>query len=611
MALNHRKLPSLVYAAGLVVCYLGERVLEPGRTATTFTLLGLAAVVLALVLGLRQGRRLSGSMILPALYGLGLLALATHFSRATLPALLGHRALAASSPRLDAVLSALWPALMLASLLSTLLVELAFASMARSPVVDRRRLHTALRSGLGAACALVFCFAIAFVASELGWKADLSFFRTARASMATKQLVTALDAPIEITLFYPPGNEVAEELTSYFTDLTRASDLLTMARVDQAVDPARAKAAGVSGNGVVVIARGEVREKLQIPAKLESARAKLRVLDQDVYKRIITVSRAKRTVYLVQGHEERSLVTTTSDANPDSSLSKLRELLTLQNLDARELSMAHGLGNDVPDDAALVIVAGPQRPMLAEETASIVRYFHKGGRLLLAVDPEGATATAPLLAALGLELSPTPLANDRMYWARTRQKTDRTGIAVASYSSHPALATLSQFGVQLPVVLLDAGSLTRSKVLPTPPPKIEFIVRTDSSTWDDKDGNLEFDKDHEIRKAYSVGAAVTLPKPAGANATQPRAIVLGDSDTLSNLIIVNRANTVFVIDILRWLLGEPEVAGPPSNEEDVPVRHTRRQDVFWFYSSVFVAPGLVLLAGWLVTRKRRKQEVKP
>jgi hypothetical protein len=610
MALGHNKVPSVLYAAGLVVIYVGERVLEPGRVGSTFTLVGLLAVLAALVLGLRQGRRPSGSLSLPALYGLGLVALGMHFARSTLPDLLGVRPLAAASPRLDVVLAALWPALMFASLLPTLLVELALASMARSPVADRRRVRAALLSGLGAACALVFCFATVFIATDLGWKADLSFFRTARASAATKQLVTTLDAPVEATLFYPPGNEVAEELTGYFGDLARASGNLKVKRVDQAVDPAQAKAAGVTDNGVVVIARGEVREKIQIPLKLESARPKLRTLDQEVYKRITVVARGKRIVYLVQGHEERAFATS-RDRGPQASLGRLKDILAMNNLDTRELSMAQGLGNEVPADAGLVIVAGPQQPMLPEEVAALARYFQHGGRLLVAADPENEAVIAPLLATLSLELSPATLANDKFFLARTHQKTDRTSIPAASYSNHPALFTLSQVGARLPALLFGAGALAKTKVAPTPAPKVDFIVRTEGSTWEDKDGNYEFDKDHEVRKAYPVAAAVTLPKPAGDSATEPRAFVLGDADALSDISMIYRANETLAVDALRWLLGEPEVAGPVNKEEDVPVRHTRRQDVFWFYSSVFVAPGLVLLAGWLVTRKRRRKEVSP
>lgn len=654
MALNasHGKAPSIAFAAGLLAVYLGERILMPGHAASTATVLGLVAIAVAIGLGIGQGKGRPAGMILPALYGVGLLALLLYFCRATLPALLGRRPLETSMPRLDGVLGALWPAVLLAGALSVLLVELSYASMARAPLVDARRLRRALGAGLGIAFALVFCFAVSYVASERNHKADLSFFRTARASAATKQLVQALDKPVEVTLFYPPGNEVAEELAGYFSELARAGGQLTVTRVDHAVDPARGKALGVNANGAVSIARGTQHEQIPIPLKLEAARGRLRSLDQDVYKRLLMVSRGRRTIYLVQGHGERAF-TTPRDGDANASLGHLKDLLTLQNLDTRELGLAQGLGNEVPADAALVMVVGPQQAMLPEETAALLRYFRGGGRLLVAVDPDAATAAAPLLAGLSLELSPTVLANDRVYWARTHQKSDRTDIAATSYSPHAALATLSQFGAQLPVVFVGAGSLAKSKVAPSPAPVVDFVVRTDGNTFEDKNGDFEPDKD-EPRKPYAVGAALTLrptpakpgDKPDGANdkqdaktgdkpATKPdagatdkaaakgedrlakpaaapeeaRAFVIGDADPFTDLLIANRANAIFAVDVLRWLLGEPEVAGPPNNEEDVPVRHTRKQDVVWFYASIFLAPALVLGVGFLATRKPRKREV--
>lgn len=615
MALAHDKTPSIAFAAGLVAVYVGEHVLVPGHAATAATLVGLGAMVVALGLALRQGKGQPAGGALPALYGLGLVGVLLYFARATLPGLLGHRALEVGMPRLDGALAALWPALIVSCLLSVLLVELAYASMAHAPTLDGRRVRRALRSGFGTACALVFCFAIAYVASERNHKADLSFFRTAKTSAATKQLVAALDQPIEVTLFYPPGNEVAEELQGYFSDLARAGSKLTIARVDHAVEPARGKALGISANGAVALARGTQHEQLQIPSKLESARARLRTLDQDVYKKLMVLSRGKRTIYLVQGHGERAF-TTPKDGDPNASLAHLKELLGTQNLETRDLSVAQGLGNEVPADAALVLVVGPQQAMLAEETAALLRYFRNGGRLLVAVDPDGATPTAPLLTGLGLEQSPYPLANDRMFWARTHQKSDRIGIAATSYSSHAALATLSQFGAQLPVVFLGAGSLDKSKPAPTPAPgpapAVDLVIRTDGATWEDKNGDFEFDKDSEKRKVYTVAAAVTLrpsPKPGAKAEPEGRAFVIGDADAFSDLMIGNRANAIFAIDVMRWLLGEPEVAGAPNSEEDVPVRHTRKQDAVWFYASVFLVPAAILLVGYLATRKRRKREV--
>jgi hypothetical protein len=616
MALAHKKTASIVYAAGLAGVYFGERVLGPGRASSMATLIGLAAVATAVILGLRQGKGRPAGRVLPALYLLGLGALALHFARATLPALLGHRALEMGMPRLDGALAVLWPAVLLAGTLPALLVEFALAGMARSPLVDARRVRAALLSGLGIAFALVFCFALAYVAAERNLKADFSFFRTARASAVTKQLVSALDQPIEVTLFYPPGNEVAEELAAYFADLGRTSSKLTVVRADQAVDPAKAKALGVGGNGAVAFARGSQHEQIQIPTKLESARPKLRILDQDVHKRLLSIARGKRTIYLVQGHEERTL-SAPHDTESSGALSLLRELLQGQNLDVRELGMAQGLANEVPADAAVVMLVGPQRPMLTEESAALVRYFRSGGRLLVAVDPEAASAAAPVLAGLSLQLSNATLANDRIYWARTHQKADRIGIVPTGYSSHSALSSQAPYGTQMPVVLLGAGALTKNAVAPDPAPTVDFIIRTEPSTWEDKNKDLEFDTGSEERKAYTVAAAVTLRKPAGkADAKTDvkqdgRAFVIGDSDVFSDLLIRNRANALLAFDVVRWLVGEPEAAGPVSNEEDVPVRHTRKQDVFWFYSSVFLAPALVLLTGWAATRKRRKREVKP
>jgi len=615
MALAHKKTASVVYAVGLVAVYVGERVLGPGRASTTATLMGLVGVVAALLLSLRQGKRRPAGRVLPALYVTGLVALALHFSRSTLPALLGHPALDVSMPRLDGALAALWPAVLLASTLPALLVEFALAGMARSPLIDARRVRAAMLAGLGMAFALVFCFAVTYVASERNLKADLSFFRTARASAATKQVVAALDQPIEVTLFYPPGNEVAEELTGYFADLGRASSKLTVLRADQAVDPAKAKALGVTSNGAIAFARGSQHEQLQIAPKLEVARPKLRVLDQDVHKRLLSMARGKRTVYLVQGHEERTF-TARNDADATGTLGLLRELLQGQNLDVRELGMAQGLANDVPADAGVVMLIGPQRAMLAEESSALVRYFRQGGRLLVAVDPEAASVAAPILAGLSLQLSQATLANDRIYWARTRQKADRIGIVPTNYSSHAALSSQAPYGSQMPVVLLGAGALAKSTAVPDPAPTIDFIIRTESNTWEDKNKDLEFDKDSEERKGYPVAAAITLRKPAGASepAQDGRAFVIGDSDVFSDQLIRNRANALLAFDAIRWLLGEPDAVGPISNEEDVPVRHTRKQDVVWFYGSVFLAPALVLLAGWAATRKRRKRdkrEVKP
>ncbi|HEX7598409.1 MAG TPA: ABC transporter [Polyangia bacterium] len=604
--------PSLAYAIGLLFVYVGERVIQSGRASAVVTILGLLGVLGAMLWrGLPsrkgpEGTRAAGRMLL-LLYGLGALALVLHFVGGDVGGRLLGRPPELSMPRLAIALSALWPALLLAGTLPVLLVELSLAGMAHAPVLDTRRLRAAMWAGLGTALTLVFCFSVAYVTAERNAKADLAYFRTTRAGSSTKKLVAALDQPVQVTLFFPPANEVAEELTSYFAELTRISSQLTVTRMDQAVEPARAHELGVSGNGVIVVARDKRREQIAVPIKLESARGKLRVLDQEVYKRLVIVSRGTRTAYFVQGHEERTF-NSIGETDRRGTVRLMRDLLSELGFNAKELGMAQGLGNDVPSDAGLVLMLGPKRPLMPAETDSLLRYFNRKGRLLVALDPEGGEAAADLLAGLSLRFNPTVLANDQIFWARTRQKTDRIGIATGSYSSHASVEALSPYGVRLPFVLLGAGSLARPEKPAADAPNVAFPLRAEANTWNDLNGNFEFDAPKEVRKAYELAAAVSkgaTPEEEG------RAFVLADSDALDDELIANRANSLLAVNLVRWLAGDERLSGTISNEEDVPVRHTRKQDVAWFYASVFACPALVLGLGFIATRRRRASRRAP
>jgi len=90
-----------------------------------------------------------------------------------------------------------------------------------------------------------------------------------------------------------------------------------------------------------------------------------------------------------------------------------------------------------------------------------------------------------------------------------------------------------------------------------------------------------------------------------------RAVVLADSDALTDELVINRANSLLAINLVHWLAGDERLAGTINNEEDVPVRHTRKQDVAWFYASVFAAPALVLGLGYTVRRRASRRKAPP
>jgi hypothetical protein len=157
--------------------------------------------------------------------------------------------------------------------------------------------------------------------------------------------------------------------------------------------------------------------------------------------------------------------------------------------------------------------------------------------------------------------------------------------------------------MRLPLVMLGSGSLSRPEKPAANAPNVTFVVHAEGNTWNDRDGNFAFDAPNEARKAYELAAGVV--KSAASPDDEGRALVLADSDLLADELIANRANSMLAYSMVRWLTGDERLTGTISNEEDVPVRHTRKQDVVWFYASVFAAPALILGLGFMATRRRR------
>jgi hypothetical protein len=597
---------SVLYFLGLALVYLGERIIGGGRlrwmfTATGGLLVGLAFVIRLIRITRATGERRRAEAYILGLYGLGLAALVLYFGQSDLLTSLGAKPLRESAPRLAVILAALWPALIASSLLPLLLLELSYGAMARAPEVEAGRVRDAMLSGLAMAAAGVFAFSVVYVSSERDAKWDLSYFRTAKPGASTRKIVQALTEPIEVSLFYPPANEVRDELAEYFQDLGRESKQLEVHYYDQAVDPAKARDLGVSNNGAVMISRGSRREQLMVGVELERARSQLRNLDQEIQKRLLAVGKARRVLYLTTGHGERSSERG-SQNDQRSTIVILRDLLSSQNFDLRNLSASEGLASEVPADAAAVLVIGPSSAFLPEESAALKRYFERGGRIWLALDPEPRLDFKEVLGSLGLSFAPTVLCNDQVYARITNQPSDRAAIATASFSSHPSVTTLSSGRV--PIVLIGAGSLEQAKDKPAEI-SVDFTLRSHPATWNDLNRNYQFDPPAEARKPWQLAAAVTKKKAGDSKPDEgSRAIVLADSDAFSDALLQFGGNYYFALDGIRWLLGDEAIAGPVTSEVDVPIEHTRKQDVFWFYSTIFAVPAMVLLVGFWVTRRR-------
>ncbi|CAM4324944.1 ABC transporter [Corallococcus sp. ZKHCc1 1396] len=599
---------TVAFVSGLVAVFLAERVLGVGSGRVALAALGTAVAVGATgwrgvrMLAAPPARRPAERWVL-ALYGVGLAALVLYFLQGDVGTALFGAPLSRSAPRLAGVLAVLFPALLVCSLLPLALVEAALMAMARAPVPETGRVRSALFSGLGMAFVGVFAFAATYVATKADATWDLSYFRTARPGEATRKLVLGLNEPLQVTLFFPPANEVGEAVRQYFRDLEPQSPLLGVEALDQAVEPARGKALGVSNNGSVVLSRGDRKEVLTLGMDLERARGQLQRLDAEVQRRMLSVAKPRRIVYLTGGHGERADTRPVPGEAARPSVSQFKELLRSQNVDVRTLTVAEGLGTEVPRDAAMVVVLGPTGELRPEEVTALHEYWAQGGRLWIGLEPDGAGLES-LLKPLGLRSLRVPLANDRVYFRTARQVSDRGNLGTASFSSHPSVTSLSALGSQAAVAFPGAVALE----LVSPPVagvKLDTSVRAHAETFADLNGDFE-PQAGEVTRAWPLVVAVERPA-AGEGKPAPRAVVLADADALGDGILGNVGNAYLAVDTLRWLSGEEALSGVTTSEEDVPLQHTRAQDVAWFYATVFLAPVVVLAVGFFVTRRRGRR----
>lgn len=103
----------------------------------------------------------------------------------------------------------------------------------------------------------------------------------------------------------------------------------------------------------------------------------------------------KKIVYFVSGHGEHDL-----QAQGQDSVSQFKHDLEL-SYEVKPLELFKD--PKVPEDADLVIIAGPRQAYLATEIDALREYAKRGGHMMIALDPDASHGLAGLTKTFGIE----------------------------------------------------------------------------------------------------------------------------------------------------------------------------------------------------------------
>ena len=451
---------------------------------------------------------------------------------------------------------------------------------------------------------LAILVAVNYIGKQQNKRWDLTENKQFSLSQQSRDVVAKLDAPVEIMGFMPPADQPTAVNT--FRDLLQEyaglSNQIKLELVDVDRNPSVAAQNEVRNYGETV-----VRHKGRTERVTSSQ-------EQDVTNALIkVVSGQARSIYFTQGHGEK---------DPGSSevggYQEAQESLKRENYTVEKLVLAQQ--GAVPDNATIVVVAGPRVDFLPGEVETLEKYLAKGGKLLLALDsPAPDESPLPNLVGLakkwGIDVG-NNLVIDQTGMGQLFGGSAETPVA-ANYPSHPItsrLDVMTAFRVARSVTPVIGGNEGHTA---------QSIVETSSRSWAESDLKALYDRKQPTQdeKAgdktgpISIAAAVSAPvgeaKPESDDASsgpkaETRLVVFGDSDFASNMLFRAAGNRDLFMNTVGWLSQQENLISiRPKEPSDRRLTMTAAQQSNVTWLSIVIVPLAIFGTGVYSWWRRR------
>jgi ABC-type uncharacterized transport system involved in gliding motility auxiliary subunit len=414
-------------------------------------------------------------------------------------------------------------------------------------------------------------------------------------------VLALLKDPVTITAYARENQQVREPIRDLVERYGRTKKDLTLQFVNPDTQPEKVRQLGIQVDGEMVVEYQGRSERIQEPGETSLTNA---------LQRLATAE--ERHVVFLEGHGDRS---PQGKANHD--LQQFAEELKRKGISVSMANLA--VTPIIPDNADVLVIAGPRTHLLPGEIKLIEDYVAKGGNLWWLGDPGDFHGLNPLAEQLGIKFLPGTVVDASTQLLGIN---DPTFALVADYPPHP----ITQ-GFQQMTVFPAAAALA-------PSDKSEFekepLLTTLERSWTETgpiEGKIGFDANQGERQGpLELGFALTRrrevpikaevdknqgdasPKDAAGTPDEQRIIVLGDGDFLSNAYLGNGGNLELGINMVQWLsrgdalINIPAKIAPDRNLQLSPLASGAIAVGF-----LFLLPILLIGIGAWIWFKRRSR----
>ncbi len=429
------------------------------------------------------------------------------------------------------------------------------------------------------------------LASRYSWRFDMTRNQQFTLAPQTREVLANLPGKVTVIGFYA-NNEMESGMGSYMAGLLKeyahhSRGKLSWKIVDPATAPSLVREYEIPTSAVTVVAYGEKREMLDqwdLMGSFDPETGRPRINgEQALTNAIIRVTAAHTPkAYFLTGYET-------------AELRALRRHMQEENYQWAELNLIEEQA--IPEDAELLVLAGPRRDLTGEEIQRIDEWLLRtGGRLLLMVDPgHDLPNLAGWLQGWGITLR-----DDVVIDAGRHYGYDPAAV-VPLYGTHPITNKVDS--ADLAMVLPRARSMAVEET-PREGLKLEELLTSSRESWGETDLTAPPERgEQDPAGPLTLAVAATREQEGRPEA---RMVVVGSSGFATDDVLQIQGNLDFVMNAMAWLVDKGESVTIRAKEViQEPLFLTAQTATGILVATVVVVPLALLVMGGAIWYRRR------